>query len=131
MALKKTTMLTPRELPRKKVFVPELADPSTPAEEAYVYVRTLEGWERDAWEKSLSEGKGRKAKTNLDNIRCKLVVATCVDDDGVAIFTADDLHELSKRSCLPITRIFTVASELNGLSQEDVDELVGESSSSL
>lgn len=124
---RETVDLTPRALPKTKVPVPEWAPQDMPAEQAYVWVRTLDGEERDKWEESLTENKGKRVKVKLDNIRAKLAVATCVDDDGRQVFTEEDIVKLSKLSCLPLARVFNVASELNGLSQEDVDELVGES----
>lgn len=129
MALKRESILKQRALPTEKVMCPEWADADTPPEDAYVIVRTLTGHERDAWEKSLTVGKGHKAKVSLDDIRAKLAVATCVDDEGRPIFTGEsDIAELSQRTCLPLSRVFDAASKLNGLSKEDVDELMGESS---
>lgn len=126
---RETVDLSPRELAKEKVPVPEWAPKDMPAEQAYVWVRTLEGDERDAWEKTLTVGKGRKATVSLDSIRAKLAVATCVDDDGKPIFTEADIAKLNKLTCLPLSRVFDTASKLNGLSKEDVDELVGESKS--
>lgn len=129
MALKRESILKKRSLPTEKVPCPEWADEGTPADDAYVIVRTLTGTERDKWEATLTTGKGSKAKVTLEKIRAKLAVAVCVDDDGHPIFSEADVTELSERSCLPLGRVFDAASKLNGLSKEDVDELVGESKS--
>lgn len=124
MALKRDTILKKRPLPTVKVPCPEWADDGTPEDEAYVFVRTMTGVQRDAWERSVSPD-GKKVK--LDNIRAKLAVAVCVDDDGNQLFTEDDIAALGDVSCVPLVRIFDEASKLNGLGKEQVDELVGES----
>ena len=128
MSLTRQTIdLTPRELPREKVPAPEWASPDVKPEDAYVWVRTMEGEERDKWEESLTVQGGKKIKVNLDGIRAKLAVKTCVDDDGNQLFTEEDIAKLNKLSCLPLARVFDVASRLNGLSQEDIDDIVGKS----
>lgn len=124
MAITREQATKKRELPKKRVEVPEWADENAPAEEAYVYVKTLSGHERDTWEESLSTGN--KAKVRLDNIRAKLTVAVCVDDNGNQIFTDADVPSLGNGSCVPLGRVFDVAMKLNGIGKEHVDELVGE-----
>lgn len=86
----------------------------------------MRGTESDRWEQTLS-GRG-KQKVNLDNIRAKMAVAVCEgDEEGVPLFTEQDIAALGEMSCVPLRRIFDEACKLNGIGKEHVDELVGES----
>lgn len=88
-----------------------------------VKVRGMTGRERDRFEESCVEGKGKNARVNLKNLRAKLVALSCVDDEGNRIFTERDVEELSAKSASALNRIFRVAQELSGITDEDVDEL--------
>lgn len=95
-----------------------------------VFVRSLTGSERDWLEASTVVdkivGKGKKSDREIDmsNFRAKIVsLATC-DKDGTAIFTKDDVLELSKKSAAALQRVFEVAQRLSGLTKEDADELL-------
>lgn len=100
-----------------------------------VYVRALTGSERDAFETSLIEEKtvrkGRKQETtrstNLRNMRAKLCALTICDEDGKRLFSNADVKELGAKSAAALDRVFEVAQRLSGLSDDDVDELVGNS----
>jgi hypothetical protein len=94
-----------------------------------VRVRALTGTERDAYEASMSQQRGKNYVRNLANIRAKLVVKCVVDDDGVRIFTDQDAPALGKKSAAALDLIFEVAAKLSRLSEEDVDELAGKSES--
>ena len=126
MALTRDQILKKRELPRVKVAIPEWAD--TDSADAYVYVRALTGRERDAWEQSLSKGKGKTVTANLENIRAKAAVASCVGDDGARLFEDSDITALGEQASAPLHRIFDEFMKINGLSKEHVEELAGESS---
>ena len=49
-----------------------------------VRVRGLSGTERDAFESSMIERRGKKVETNLTNLRAKLVAASVVDERAAA-----------------------------------------------
>lgn len=90
-----------------------------------VYVTTLSGMERDAFESSLSvKGDDGKRHEVLDNFRARLVAKTAVDDVGNRIFSEDDTFQLGMKSANALNKVYNVALRLNGFSTEDVKELV-------
>lgn len=60
------------------------------------------------------------------NVMEALIVACAVDDKGTPLFSQGDIHELSQKSAIAISRVFEAAAELNGLTQKAVDDLAGE-----
>lgn len=92
-----------------------------------VRVRGLTGKERDEFEASMLVKRGNKRDVSLINARAKLVSLAVVDEDGTRVFTDADVTELGSKSAAALTRVYEVASRLSGLSDEDVDELEGNS----
>ena len=105
------TILAAADLPREMVTVPEWG--------GMVYVRTMTGGERDAWELSLTDGE----KRNLSNVRARLAVLVMVDEFGARLFRDDQADALGEKSAAALDRIFDVAIRLNKLSQQDVEDL--------
>lgn len=120
MALTKDDILALDDLPRESVDVPEWG--------GTVYVRTLTGTERDAFEASVMAPR-KGARMNTANIRARLGVLCIVDENGERLFSDRDAIELGKKSAPALDRIFTAAQRLNGLSAEDIEELVKNSDS--
>lgn len=92
-----------------------------------VRVRALTGAERDAFEQSIVEQRGKSTRVNMRNIRAKLVALTVVDGDGKRLFSDKDAELLGKKSAMALNRVFEVAQKLSGLSPEDMEELSGNS----
>ena len=92
-----------------------------------VRVRALTGAERDAFEQSIVEQRGKSTRMNLRNIRAKLVALTVVDADGKRLFSDKDAELLGKKSAAALDRVFEIAQKLSGLSPEDMEELSGNS----
>jgi len=92
-----------------------------------VVVQGMTGDERDDFEASCVKGRGRKAEVNLRNLRAKLVVIVCRDATGARIFTDDDAPALGRKSAAAINRIYEVAARLSGITEDDVEELLGNS----
>ena len=88
-----------------------------------VRVRTLTGFERDAFEQSVITRRGKQVDMNLENLRAKLAALTIVDEDGERLFSEADVQALAQKSAAALSRVFTVAQRLNGLTNEDVEEL--------
>lgn len=86
----------------------------------FVFVRGMTGTERDAFEQSVVQTKG---KTNLSNIRARLCALTIVDEKGNRLFDDSDIVELGKKSAAALDKVFAVAQRLNGLAAGDVEEL--------
>ncbi len=123
MPLSREAILSADDLPRELVAVPEWGGD--------VYVKTLGGTERDAYEQSLIKGKGRKREMSLDDARAKLCAASICDENGTVLFTERDVGALGRKSSKALDRVFAVAQRLSGISDADVEELVGNSQTPL
>lgn len=113
--LTRDAILQAKDLPTEDVEVPEWG--------GTVRVRALTGAERDAFEQSIIEQRGKSTKMNLQNMRAKLVALTVVDEEGNRIFSDEDAKLLGQKSASALNRIFEVAQRLSGLTPADVDEL--------
>ena len=119
--LTRDAILGADDLPKELVPVPEWG--------GEVYVRALAGAERDAFEQSIVERKGKSTKMNLRNMRAKLVALSAVDEDGKRLFSEEDAKLLGRKSALALNRVFEVAQRLSGLSSDDMDEMTKNSES--
>ena len=90
-----------------------------------VIVASMTGEARDAWEQSLVRTDGGQTRTNMENIRARLVAATVIGDDGVRMFSDADIAALGRKSAAALERVCAVAQRLNGLTADDVEALKG------
>jgi hypothetical protein len=70
------------------------------------------------------DAKGNAKK--LQNFRARFVASCIVDEDGNRLFSDKDLVSLGRKSSAPISRLFDVCRELNGMTDADVEEIEGE-----
>ena len=94
-----------------------------------VWVRGLTGAERDQFEQSIVQGRGRSQTINLKNFRAKLVAAAAVKSqtNKERLFThPSHVERLSGKSARALERVFEKAQELAGLKNEDVEEMTKE-----
>lgn len=92
-----------------------------------VRLRTLTGRERDEFESSTVKTRNGKQEPDMDNFRAKFVALCVVDEDGKRIFvTKNDIGILGSKSVSALQRLFNKASEMNGMSESDVEELAGD-----
>lgn len=103
-------------------------DVPVPEWHGVVRVKGLTGTERDDYEGSVMQmtKKGRP-KVDLANARAKLVQRAVIDEEGNLVFTDNDVARLGKKSALALSRVYEKAAELSGLSDDDLEELVGNS----
>lgn len=101
-------------IPREDVPVPELG------EGVVVPVWGMTAGERTRFEQSMLEN-GKQSKSRLAEIRQRLVVATCRNDDGSPLFTADDVAAIGQKRADIIERIVNVAQRLSGFSGADLE----------
>ena len=106
--------------PRETVYLADLGGD--------VLVRGMTGAERDAFEVSCVEGKGRNRQANLKNLRARLVAFCCITDDGARVFSDEDAAALGDARADVLDTLFTVAQRLSGMSKEDADGLANPSS---
>lgn len=116
--LTRENILAADDLGRELVNVPEWGGD--------VYVRGLTGKERDQFEASMIDQRGKSQTVNLQNIRAKLAGLSICDENGKRIFTDADLAALAGKSALALNRVFEVARRLSGLGDDDVKELTKE-----
>lgn len=91
-----------------------------------VLVRSLTGEERDNYEATVVDQRGKDTKVNLRNARAKLVAWAVVDEQGGKVFTQADVLALGKKNAAALQRVFDVAMRLAGISEEDLKELTDE-----
>lgn len=113
--LSRADILKATVTPREAVVVRELG--------GEVIVRGMTGVERDAFEASCFEGRGKKRDFNMRNLRAKMVAFCCIDEQGHRLFTDDDVIALGAVRADVIDKLFAVAQRLSGMRDEDVDEL--------
>lgn len=91
-----------------------------------VVVSVMSGEQRDAYESMLvdmkSMGKDKKSQPKMENLRAKLVACTIVGEDGNRMFSDSDVIALGKKSGAALNRVFQVASRLNRVTEEGVEE---------
>lgn len=104
----------------EEVYVPQW--------DMWFLLRSLTGAERDAYEQSLVKGEGKKRTMNFDNMRAKLV-ARCVvhQETKQPLFSTRQIGELGQKNAAALEVLFDAARKLSGLSDEDVEELEGNS----
>ena len=115
----RTSILASDDLPRESLECLEWRQT--------LYVRTLTGAERDEFENAVQSASKVKGWLDLRGLKIKLVLLTLCDDHGELLFDATDALVLNSKSSKVIDRIFQVAQKLNGLTADDVDEMVGNS----
>lgn len=115
--LTREAILGIRDLQTEEVHVPEWG--------GTVLVRGLTGAERDEFEASVLERRGKSRELNLVNLRAKLVARCVVDESGARLFLEDDVAVLGTKSAAALQRVFEACQRLSGMSEADVEELTG------
>jgi hypothetical protein len=113
-----TSVLDLRDLQDEIVEVPEWG--------FRLRVRSLTGIERDAFEISLLENRGKSREVNLRNMRAKLVAASVRKTDDSRVFTDGQVEALGRKNAAALQRVFRVAQKLSGLAEDEVEELTRE-----
>ena len=94
-----------------------------------VFVKSLNGEERDDFENSMWEGRGEDRKENMNNLRARFIVLVVCDEEGNRIFSDADAPAVGKKNAAILNKIFTVGQRLSGMTKEDVDALTKNSES--
>ena len=91
----------------------------------FVFVKALSGKERDAFEASMLKGQGKSQHVDAQNVRAKLCSLAICDKDGKRLFgKREQIDALGTKSAAALNRVYKIASELSGVTDEDVDDLV-------
>lgn len=91
-----------------------------------VRMRTLTGTERDRFESYFIEEKDGAKKTEK-NLRAKLLQMVIIGEDGKQLFTEKEIHLLGQKSGKILGNLFYKAQRMNGMTKEDMQELMGNS----
>lgn len=83
------------------------------------FIKEMSGKERDAFE-AFTYMNG---KPNYDRFRARLLARTLCDSEGNLIFAENDVDALADLPSGELVRLFAIASKVNGLTKDDVDEL--------
>lgn len=94
-----------------------------------LHVRTMTGEERDAFEESCLQKKGKSREFSMANVRAKLVCLAACDADGKPVFRRGDEIKLGKKSAKVLDRLFAAAQQMNGISDADAEDLAKNSGS--
>ena len=102
-----------KELPSELVTVPVIGE---------VLIIGMSGVQRDAFEASCMEGRGKKREFNMKNVRAKLV-SMCAHDpiDREPLFP--DPSELGEIRADVLDPLYTAAAKLSGISKDDEENL--------
>jgi len=117
--LDRQAILNAEDLPMERMDVPEWG--------GFVYVRTLTGAERDAFEDASIKGRGRNRRFSLRNVCARLVVMAVCDERGRRVFRDGDAERLGEKSAAALNRVYRVAARLSAISEEDIEDLAGNS----
>ena len=90
-----------------------------------VILTELPGNERDALETFWTKCRDKQDFTGLRAYVCSVCI---VDEAGTRIFTAEDVEAIHKKNSKVLERLFSKAAKLNGLSGDDVEDEIKNSS---
>lgn len=92
-----------------------------------VRLQSLSAKERDSFEASTVKTKNGKQEPDTENFRARFVALCVVDEDGKQIFKSrQEIAILGSKSASALQRLFNKASEMNGMSEQDVEDLAGD-----
>ena len=115
ITLKRDDILKVQDIKIEKVHVPEWGGD--------VYVKGMTGAERDGFEASVVNMRGKGTNVDMSNIRAKLATQTLCDENGERLFTDIDVKALGKKSASALQRVFEVAQKLSGIGDDAIQEL--------
>ena len=106
----------------------EYQDVDVPEWGGTVRIATMSGEDRDRWELSMmqaDDSSERGFKLNFDAYsRVRLVAMCLVDDNFNRIFvTKEQIERLSQKSGKVMDLLYDVAQRVNGITDEDIDDL--------
>lgn len=107
-------ILNKDDLPRESVDVPEWG--------GTIWIRIMNGIERDAFEASLAEQarSGKSKAEQMRNYRARLVVMAACDKDGRRLFADNQADALGEKNAAAIERCYDVAERLNLIGDQEV-----------
>lgn len=92
-----------------------------------VRVKGLTAAQRDVFESQAMTMRGKDVSVNMAGIRALMASMAIIGDDGAPLFTKKDVDALGEKSGAALDRVFEAVTRLSGLSDDDVEELAGNS----
>ena len=123
--LTRDQILLADDLTRERVDVPEWMPPGSKPEDSFVYVRELTASEKDLFEAENFKAKG--VPVNQIDFRARLLSRTICDENGKLLFSQKDVQALGLKSKVAADRCANVALRLSAATDEEKDELLGNS----
>ena len=117
--LTRDAILGASDIKTKEVAVPEWG--------GTVRVRGLTAAQRDVVEAQAVSARGKDVSINMAGLRASMAAMAIVDENDKPLFTKADVKALGEKSGTALDRVFEVVTSLSGMSDNDVDELVGNS----
>jgi hypothetical protein len=117
--LGRDAILKATALPTEDVYVPFWG--------GTVRLRGLTGKGRDEYEASNMVWRDGRAYPDTANTRAKLVARCAVDEEGEPLFTQQDADALGELPGRELNLLWERALALSGLTEEDAEELAGNS----
>ena len=81
--------------------------------------------DRDRFEQKMFTGKDKGAVT--DDIRANMVALSIVDEFDKLMFSKKDIKMLGGKSAAAMNTVFSAVQKLNGVSDDDIEEIAGNS----
>ena len=88
----------------------------------HVYVRTMTGDERDAYEEWV-RGQAGEGGIGVVGVRGRVVALCVVDEAGNRLFSDADGDKLGKKSSAALQRIFDAVVKLNFIDSDEIEAL--------
>jgi len=103
-----------KDLPTRDVEVPEWG--------GIVRMQTLSGAERDSFADTVQQRKKGEV-IELKGLKVFLLSLAIVGENGERLFSEADLDELNAKSAKVLETLFEIATEMNGIGEEEEEEL--------
>ncbi len=110
-------ILASDDLPRKKLRIPVW--------NVTLYIQTLTALEYEAMQDDLKKWR-KDHHYGEDSVRFLhpfFASRLAVNEDGSRVFKDSDIPRLAKKSCAALTKLVNAGMKLNGISEDEVEEL--------
>ena len=116
--LTKTAILQAVDLETKDIEVPEWG--------GTVRLASLTASQRDKYESSILDQRGKDIKINQIDMRAKLLAWCIIDEEGTRVFSQADVVNLGSKNAGVIDRLFMIAKEMSGIGDDEEEANVNE-----
>lgn len=115
-------ILAADDLQAERVEVPEWG--------GHIYIRPMNGNERDAFEVGVVADRERAKATGeemdfMTGLRARTVALHACDEQGDLLFTLEQVEALGQKNAAALDRVFEKCRRMSGITDGDVEELEG------